>query len=101
MVMDCPAGIVCRISRPEQYLCFPTTAQNFKSRMEALFRMVYATKTSMEKILNHLDTQPVNISFVRTGTPIPPCFTHVTDASKKRKISKKPSPSEPSSSSST
>ena len=100
MVMDCPAGLVCRISRPQQYLSFPTTVRNFKSRMEALFRMVYTTKTNMEKILDHLDTQPVDISFVKTGTPIPSCFTHVADASKKRKISKKPSSSELSTSSS-
>ena len=64
MIMDCPDGIVCRISRRGQYLCFPTSAQNFKRRMEALFRMVHTTKRSMEKILDHLDAQPVEISFV-------------------------------------
>ena len=84
MIMDCPDGIVCRISRPEQYLCFPTSAKNFKSRMEALFRMVYTAKRSMEKVLDHLDTQPMDISFVRTGLPIPPSFTHIPDPSKKK-----------------
>ncbi|KAI7848158.1 hypothetical protein BDC45DRAFT_610521 [Circinella umbellata] len=88
MVMDCPRGTVCRINRSSHWHCFPTTARNFKNRMEALFRMVYSTKTSMQIVLDKLDDKPMNVSFVKHSSPIPPSFTPSVEVSKKRKVPK-------------
>ncbi|KAI9273087.1 hypothetical protein BDA99DRAFT_602267 [Phascolomyces articulosus] len=88
LLMDSPNGYVARISRPNQFLHYPTNASDFYKNMKNILRVIYDVKTVMAEVNEIINETDDGVKYgSRRSTALPPSFLPVSvkRTSKKRK----------------
>ncbi|KAG0183579.1 hypothetical protein DFQ28_002973 [Apophysomyces sp. BC1034] len=92
MIVDSPAGLVCRVIKLPKWLEYPRCAERFTNQIKPILQVVWNAKTSMEQVDRTvgMDTGVQSIAYGVEHSPVLPHFFNPTPATnncKKRKRS--------------